>query len=175
MRRNGISLSRRQLLKLGFLSILSTSGCIEVKTDPRDGDDAATTAEPIYDQTSPSGYPTSTEEPNSVTPTEEPSFETPERECTNAYVSSFDWQSSFDSPDAFYATILNQADVAGEIVVQLSFYQNEDGTIPTGTVEQIVPIGAQETRDILIETNPPTSDSSWAEMEVTEQGCNLDF
>lgn len=163
-------ISRRKLLEVSSLAVLGLAGCIEVETNPRGGGEPTTTT-----RTS-SGIDITFEDTpeDTPTPTEEFTIETIEEECTNAYISNFDWQSNFDSEDEFHATVINQGDIAGEIVVQLTFYQSEDEEIQTGTTRRSVSIGAQETRDIVINANQPTDDSNWAVMQVSQQACVLD-
>lgn len=98
---------------------------------------------------------------------------TPERErvCTKAYISDFNWDGVWFSEDDFEATLVNEGEVAGTVIVELKFWESERKNSLQGTVERRVSIGAQDTEDIAISANPPTDNTDWASMDVSEQDC----
>jgi hypothetical protein len=171
MTENHERVSRRKLLEISGLGLLSLAGCVDIQTNPRGQEEDTETPTQV---TNMSDFFDSTPE-NTQTPTEGLEIETLEEECTSAYISDFEWESNLDTEDNFYGTVINQGDIAGEIVVQLVFYQSEDTDISTGTTSRSVSIGAQETLDIVINANPPTDDSDWAIMEVSQQDCVADI
>lgn len=145
-----------------------------METDERGSNDNTPTATATRETVSIDGEMFEETSTPTQTPTET-SMQTLEQECTSAYISDFEWQGDIDGEDQFSATVINQGDVAGEVVIQIVFYQSEDESIRTGTIRREASIGAQETRNILIEANPPTEDSNWASMTVSEQACVLDI
>ena len=102
-------------------------------------------------------------------------FEEPEQEqervCTEAYITDFNWDGTLFSEDSFTATLVNEGDVAGTVVISLEFWESEAKETRLGTVERSAAIGAQATKEITIEANPPSDNAEWASMSVTEQDC----
>lgn len=149
------SISRRKL-SLGLASLIALSGCVDIQTNPRGGEE--NTPSPQRDT------------PEQIEPatTELPPLE---ETCTSASVSSFDWIPNTDSEDNFYVSITNMEDVSGEIVVRLTFYEDDDNVFKTGSIERVVSITSQFTQDITIRANPPTLDSRYVTIEVVEQDC----
>lgn len=150
---------------------MGLTGCVKIKTNPRgvDGEEPTPTARRNFSVFGPNDTPAQNEEPTTISLDE--AFD---KKCTSAYISAFDWQPVSDSEDEFYMTVINQGDIAGEIIVQLTFYRSEDKEIQTGTTRRSVSIGSQETQDIVIRANPPTDDSNWVRYEVSQQACILD-
>ncbi|WP_396613145.1 hypothetical protein ACH9L7_07760 [Haloferax sp. S1W] len=95
-------------------------------------------------------------------------------ECTDAYITDFEWTSDGINEDKFTATVINQGDVAGEVIVKVTFYESENEDVRTGSLKRRVAISAQESKDILISANPPTDDSSWASMLLDKEACIID-
>lgn len=94
-----------------------------------------------------------------------------DEECTRASISGFKWENNMFSEDSFSGTVINRGDVAGEVVVTVTFYEDESKRTRTGQTSRRVSISAQESKDIELRANPPTDDSNWATMSVSEQDC----
>lgn len=92
-------------------------------------------------------------------------------ECTRARVTTFDWDSQLFGDDAFRATVINRADIAGTVGVTIDFWQSSDRQSRQGSVSRSVSIGAQATEQVTIRASPPTSETDYATMSVTEQEC----
>lgn len=67
--------------------------------------------------------------------------------------------------------MINEADVAGEISVELEFWETEDLETSYGTTARSVSIGGQERREISIYANPTSSDVEYTTMSVSRQSC----
>jgi len=94
-----------------------------------------------------------------------------ESNCTDASIDNFNWDDSLLSEDSFTGTLINEGDVAGEVVISLEFWESEAAETLLGSVERTATIGAQATKDITIEANPPSDNTEWATMSVTQQDC----
>lgn len=144
--------SRRTIICGITTAMVYITGCLELRTNPRN------------DNTSETGINNSSDLP-------EGGFE---EECTFASISNFTWEQSIGG-DRFIGTLINRGDIAGEVKIQIEFYTEENSEEITGTVDEWVAIGAQETKEVVITANPPTQNSQWAIMKVEEQDCRLDF
>ena len=96
-----------------------------------------------------------------------------ERVCTDAYITDFNWDGKWFSEDSFTGTLVNQGDVAGTVVISLEFWESGATETRLGTVERSASIGAQATQEITIEATPPSDNTEWVTMGVTEQACQL--
>ena len=135
--------SRREFIVAGSVSMIGLSGCSALQDDDPGGQN-----QPEDDDTP-----------------------IPERECTEAYVSDFNWDSNLFSEDEFQITIINEGDVAGNVEVTLSFWQSESKDVREGTITRRVSIGGQATEDETLSANAPTDESEYASVSVTEQDC----
>lgn len=146
-------IARRSFLLVGLLGPLNFPGCVSIETNPRDGNDTS-----------------SNTDDTSVT---ESPFGDIDEECTNAYITNFEWQDVLDREDKFSGTLINNGNIAGEVLIQVEFFLSEDMKERTGSVQRDVPIGAQATKEVTLHANPPTDDSNWAAMKVVEQDCRF--
>lgn len=96
-----------------------------------------------------------------------------QRVCTEAYVTNFNWDGQWFNEDTFEGTVVNQGDVAGTVTVELRFWESEATNSLQGSVERSVSVGAQDTRDISVSAHPPTDQTEWATMRVSEQDCEF--
>ena len=88
--------------------------------------------------------------------------------CTDAYMTNTDWILDGDQ-NVYTGTLINRADVAGEVGVDVEFLNEDDQRV--GTLTRSVAIGGQETKEIEIYGTPPSDRVEGMRLEVTEQDC----
>lgn len=88
-------------------------------------------------------------------------------DCTAASINEFEWK---EGAGEVHATIVNEGDVAGDVIVEVRFWRSENEVSEQGSVRWSVPIDGHETRELTLDVTAPTAKTHWASM-VVKQDC----